>query len=86
MPNISELAAKFPANELTVHRLYSNSESFRAVYADYLEASNALDFWRSKTPAATDKIEDYQKIMDELEKEMADIIEQTECIGERRQR
>lgn len=86
MSRVSEIVGKFPANELTLHRLYANSETFRTICADYLDASRALEFWRSSTSTANDKSEEYRKIMDELEKEITELVERTDHSDERRQK
>ena len=78
MSDISELVAVFPANELTVHRLHAKSETFRSICIDYVDATRALEHWKSMEPPADNKIEDYRGIVDELEQEITALIEKAE--------
>ena len=70
MDNIWSLVARFPERELDIRRRYARDVHFRAVCADYEEASTALAYWKKIAKEGDRKLAEYSNLLDELEVEI----------------
>ena len=58
-----------------IRLLMSNDPDFRTMCEDYGDCINALQYWRrSESPKAQDRVQEYQSLVDELEKEIAEVL------------
>lgn len=70
--NSQLIIERFPEYAETVQRLLAESEDFRALCADYLEARGALAHWSAPTGHASKLAKEYRVLVCALE---ADILE-----------
>lgn len=64
------IALRWPDRLFELRRRCSIDPDFCQVISDYQEASIALDHWRSRDPATSERVADYQRLVNELEAEI----------------
>lgn len=70
MENIGLLIARFPERELEIRRCYDRGVHFRAICADYEDASTALAYWKKFAKEDDRKLAEYASLLSELEVEI----------------
>lgn len=66
----SHLDRRFPDQMLKLRRLMRDDPAFRELCGDYEAAAAALDYWRSPERRSHERVEDYQRLVEELEAEI----------------
>ncbi len=62
---------RFPENALQIRHLILKNSSFRSICEDYGKCVEALKYWdQSKKQNSRAKVEDYQYLCEQLEKEV----------------
>jgi hypothetical protein len=75
VPHTTALVSRFPGHELAIRRLYKCDATFREICADHNEALRVLGHWQSAGNPTDPRIEQYAELVNELEKEIANILE-----------
>lgn len=75
MRQLKALVCRFPAHELTIHRLYLQDVTFRTVCIDYEDAQRALQHWQARSTSSAHKAKQFRQIVGELEMELLGRIE-----------
>ncbi len=75
MRQLKALVCRFPAHELTIHRLYRQDVTFRTVCIDYEDAQRALQHWQARSTSSAHKAKQFRQILGELEIELLGRIE-----------
>lgn len=74
MEDIRSIVSRLPEQELQIRRRCARDDQFRAICADYEEASKALRHWQaqsiSEDAAKAGRAEEYQSFLAELEAEI----------------
>ncbi|MET4020346.1 hypothetical protein [Bradyrhizobium sp. S3.2.12] len=74
MEEFRSIVARFPQREFDIRRRYAQDASFRAICADYQEATRALRHWRQAAkegnPEGQRRAEEYNNLVIELEQEV----------------
>lgn len=74
MDDVDVICTRFPAEAKAIRRLYGTRPEFRSLCSDYLEASRALAHWHSVDPAPAARIDEYTKLVGELEGEIHEAV------------
>ena len=65
---------KFPRQSVRIDQLYEGDNEFRELCADYASCIQALSKYKRLSKEGEKSVEDYEKAIDELEKEIYDFI------------
>lgn len=68
--NIAAIVARFPLRELEIRRKCAQDQRFAEVCEDYSEALEALQRWEKAGAAGATQVEDYHRMVGELEAEV----------------
>jgi outer membrane protein assembly factor BamD (BamD/ComL family) len=70
VPRIDGLVRQLPRHEFAIRRLYASDPEFRAVCCDYCEVRRALEYWQVTDRSMPERVEEYRRMLDELEAEV----------------
>jgi len=65
---------KFPRQSVRIDQLYEEDKEFRELCVDYASCIQALSKYKRLSKEGEKSVEDYEKAIDELEKEIYDFI------------
>ncbi|MBO9196948.1 hypothetical protein J5277_22810 [Rhizobium sp. 16-449-1b] len=71
MEELSAIISRFPAQELSIRRLYARAPEFRSLCEDYATARCALERWK----ADERKADDFRRLSEEIELEIQELLE-----------
>jgi hypothetical protein len=72
---IETLACRFPQHASTIRRLQARDPTFRSICDDYAEVQRALRNWEAVGGAASERVAEYRRSLQELEAEALAILE-----------
>ena len=71
--NPNTVIERFPEHEEAIMLLFKNNQNFKALCSDYRKCARALEFWsKSDLCEAPQRQKEYQTLLAELEKEIAE--------------
>ena len=73
--SIAAIVTRFPLRELEIHRRCVRDPKFAEICEDYGVALVALRHWEGAGPGGTTQVEDYRRILGELEAEVLAILD-----------
>ena len=72
---LQKILRRFPNKCEIIRRLIAKNPDFRTICEDYGDCINALQYWRqSSASQAEDRVNEYQTLVDELEKEIVEAL------------
>lgn len=78
MDDVDVVCTHFPAEAKAIRRLYASRAEFRSLCGDYLEASRALAHWHSVESPPAARIDEYTRLVHELEGEIRETVRTAE--------
>jgi hypothetical protein len=81
MSKLAPLVQRFPAQELVLRRLHSRDPDFREICEHHTAALAALHHFGAPETTSAERVEEYRRIVAELEAEIATILAENEPSG-----
>lgn len=81
MEEIRSIVARFPQRELDIRRRCARDPHFRAICADYEEATAALHYWQRVAKDGDRRVAEYAAFLGELEAEILDRLDRSRSNG-----
>lgn len=76
MDDVEVICTRFPAEAKAIRQLYGVRPEFRSLCSDYIEASRALAHWHSVESPPPARIDEYTRLVQELEGEIHEAVRQ----------